>query len=168
MSMSFGGDSARGAATARGRDWPCLRQFCVFLENRVGRLHELLRHLERDDLRVIALTIVDSVDCAIVRIMLNDYERGKELFSLANFTVFESDILGVELPEEPKPLMSICSVLLEAEINIQYTYPLMFRRKGRGAIALHVDDIDRALQLIMNSGLRVITENDLLEDDEFF
>ena len=54
----------------RGRSWPCLRQFCVFMENRVGGLNELLRHLERHDLRVVALSIANSVDCAIVRVML--------------------------------------------------------------------------------------------------
>ena len=59
--MSYGGKAKAEERTARGRDWPCLRQFGIFMENRVGTLHELLRHIERHDLRVMALTIVSLV-----------------------------------------------------------------------------------------------------------
>jgi len=65
-------------------------------------------------------------------------------------------------------LVTVCSVLLQAEVNIHYTYPLLYRRNGRSAIALHVDDIDQGLYLLRESGLRVISESDLLEDDEYF
>ena len=168
MSMSFGGESTTDSSTMRGRNWPCLRQFGVFMENHVGSLHELLRHLERHDLRVVALSIVDSVDCAIVRLVLNNYERGKELFALSNFTVFENDLVGVELPEDAQPYAKICMALLQAELNIHYTYPLLYRRKGRGAIALYVDDIDTALKTLAEKEHRIITESDLLDDDEYF
>ena len=168
MSMNFGGESTENPSTMRGRNWPCLRQFGVFMENRVGALHELLRHLERHDLRVMALSIVDSVDCAVIRLVLDNVDRAKELFDLSNFTVFETDLLGVELSEDPQPYVRICMALLEAELNIHYTYPLLYRRKGRGAIALYVDDIDLATKTLTDTGHRIITESDLLDDDEFF
>ena len=167
MSMSFGGASGSDPATMRGRAWPCLRQFGIFLENRVGRLHDLLRHLERHDLRVVALTIADSVDCALVRMLLNDYERGRELLELSGFTVFESDVVGVLLPDDAQPHMQVCTALLQAEVNIHYTYPLLFRRGGRGAIALYVDDVDQATRILREKGLTIVTETDLLEGDEF-
>jgi len=167
MSMSFGGDSIVEPETARGREWPCLRQFGVFMEQRVGRLHELFSHLERQDLRVVALNVVDSIDCAIARLVLDNYERGHELFALSNFTVFECDVIGVELPDDPQPFVKICLPLLAAEVDIHYAYPLLYRRGGRGAIALFVDDIDAGLEVLKDSGHRIITENDLLEDDEF-
>lgn len=161
MSMSYGGKSATDPSTARGRDWPCLRQFGVFVENRVGQLHELLRHLERQDVRVMALSIADSVDYAIVRLVLDNYERGKEIFSLSNFTVFENDLVGVELPNDPQPYVKICLALLQAELNVHYTYPLLYRGHGRGAIALYVDDVDMALKTLSDKGHRIVTENDL-------
>jgi hypothetical protein len=164
--MSFGGKSATDPSTARGRDWPCLRQFGVFVENRVGQLHSLLRHLETQDIRVMALSIADSVDYAIVRIVLDNYERGKEIFSLSNFTVFENDLVGVELPNDPQPYVKICLALLQAEINVHYTYPLLYRGHGRGAIALYVDDVDMALKTLSDKGHRIVTENDLKNDDE--
>jgi len=167
MSQDFGDESHYDASTMRGRDWPCLRQFGIFMENRVGRLHDLLRHLEQHDLRVIALSIVDSVDCAVARVMVDNFERGREIFDLSNFTVFETDIIGVELPEDPQPYVRICTALLQAEVNIHYTYPLLYRRGGRGAIALFTDDIDSGLRVLKEKGHKIITENDLQEDDEF-
>jgi hypothetical protein len=71
--MSYGGKERTADATARGRDWPCLRQFGIFMENRVGTLHELMRHIERHDLRVMALTVVDSIDYSIARLILSHY-----------------------------------------------------------------------------------------------
>lgn len=165
MSMNFGGEAPVEPGTMRGRSWPCLRQFGVFMENRVGRLHELLRHLERQDLRVMALSIADSVDCAIARLIIDDVDRARELFELANFPIFETDVIGVELPDDPQPYVNICTSLLQAELNIHYTYPLLYRGKsGRGSIVLYVDDLDAGLQALGERGHRIITENDLRDD----
>lgn len=166
-SKGFGDKSAVDPSTMRGQSWPCLRQFAVFMENRVGRLHELLRHMERDDVRVVALTIANSVDCAIVRVMFNDTERGRELFRLSNFAVSESDVVGVVLPDNPQPYLKICMALLQAELNIHYTYPLLYRKQGRGVVALYVDDVDLALRTLTEKGLQLVTEDDLMNDDEF-
>lgn len=168
MNFDDSDNAVTDTSTMRGRDWPCLRQFGVFLENRVGSLHDLLRHLESRDLRIMALSIVDSVDCAIVRLMLNNYERGKEMFDLSNFSVFETDLIGVQLPESPQPYLSVCTALLQAEVNIHYTYPLLFRRQGQSAIALYVDDVDLGLNVLYEKGLTVVREKDLLDDDEEF
>ncbi len=165
--MSTGGKASADADTLRGRDWPCLRQFGIFMENRVGTLHELLRHIERHDIRVMALTIVDSVDFSIARLVVNNYERAQELFRLSNFKFFETDLIGVELSSDPQPYVKICLALLQAELNIHYTYPLLYRSaNGRGAIALYVDDIEMGLKILRDKGHRIITENDLLEYDE--
>jgi len=167
-SISFGDDVPVAPATMRGRDWPTLRQFGVFLENRVGILLDLLRRLEGHELRIMALSIVDSVDCAVVRLVLDDYERAREIFDLSGLPVFETDLIGVELPDDPQPYVKICMALLQAEINIHYTYPLLYRRKGKGAIAIYVDDVDQGLRTLAEKGHRIVTEKELMDDDEFF
>lgn len=156
-----------GPMTMRGRDWPCLRQFCVFMENRVGRLHELLRHLERHDLRIVALTIVDTNDFAVARVMVDDPDRVREILQLGGFTFIENDILGIELPSEPDPFGSVFRTLVAAEINISYTYPLLYRRSAQGAIAIYVDNIDQARIVLEERGHHLLTENDL-RSDEFY
>lgn len=168
MAMDFHSGDFVDASTMRGRNWPSLRQFLVILENRVGSLTELLRHLERDDIRVIALSIVDNVDVAIARVMLDNVERGRELFELSGLTFFENDMVGVELPEDSRPLVSICSSLLRAEVNVNYMYPLLYRRAGRSAIAVNVDDPDMAISILTEQGLKIVTEGDLMDDDEHF
>lgn len=167
MAKSFGGQDFTEADTLHGRDWPCLRQFCVFLENRVGRLNELMRHMESLDVRVVGLTIVDSVDFAMVRLIFNNTDRGREKLQLSGFLFSESDVVGVELPDDPMPLSAICTTLVKAEMNIHHAYPLLYRHRGHGTVALYVDDVDQAVQLLREAGYRVITEGDLLADDEF-
>jgi hypothetical protein len=167
MSSGFASDLTTGPATLRGRDWPCLRQFSVFMENRVGRLHEMFRQVERHDLRILGLSVVDSVDFAVARVILDNADRGRELFQLAGLTVTETDVIGVELPAVSQPFVSIFTALVSAELNIHYTYPLLHRRQGRGAIVLHVDDVDQATQILAAADFRLITEGDLLDDDEY-
>ncbi len=80
MSMDFGDEQGLDKLTARGREWPCLRQFGVFMENRVGRLHDLMRHIETHDLRVVALSIVDSIDYAVAELSVDNTDRPREIF----------------------------------------------------------------------------------------
>src|SRR4051794_7702518 len=139
--MSYGGgESDTGYATARGRDWPSVRQFNVFLENRLGALLNVVRRFETTDIRIISLTVVDSADCAIIRMVLSEPERAMEIFRLANLPVTESDLLVVQLPDGDQPLLSICKALLATEVGIHYAYPLLIGPQGRAALALHVED----------------------------
>src|SRR5712692_7102808 len=99
--MPHGEDSGAGInySTARGRDWPSVRQFNVFVENRVGNLLHVVRRFETTDIRIVSLTVVDSADCAIIRLVLSDPERALEIFEQAKLPVTESDLLVVQLPE---------------------------------------------------------------------
>jgi hypothetical protein len=161
--MSFGGDEGAeiGFATTRGRDWPSVRQFNVFLENRLGALLDVVRRFETSDNHIVSLTVVDSADCAIIRIVLSDPERALEVFRQAGLPITESDLLVVQLPDAPQPLLRICKALLVAEINIHYAYPLLIGPQGRAALAIHVEDHENAAQTLQKQGFVLFTENDL-------
>src|SRR5215467_12365395 len=92
-------DSGIAFSTARGRDWPSVRQFNVFLENKVGVLLSLVRRFETTGIRIVSLMVVDSADCAIIRIVLSDPERALEVLKQADLPFTESDLLVVQLPE---------------------------------------------------------------------
>ncbi len=160
---SFGGDEGAevGYSTARGRDWPSVRQFNVFLENRLGALLNVVRRFETTDIRIVSLTVVDSADCAIIRMVLSDPERALEIFAQGKFPVTESDLLVVQLPDGDQPLLQICKALLAAEISIHYAYPLLVGPQGSAALALHVEDIDTAAQFLQQRGFVLFSENDL-------
>jgi hypothetical protein len=159
--MSYGEDEGVESKTAYGRDWPSVRQFNVFLENRVGVLLDVVRRFETTDIRVVSLSVVDLADCAIVRMVLSDPERALEIFHQAGVPVTETDLLVVQLPENDQPLLSICKALLAAEINLDYAYPLIVGPLGRAAIAIHVDDHETATQTLQKKGFTILTEGDL-------
>ncbi len=148
----------------RGRNYPSIRQFTVFLENRVGQLLEVIRRFEGSHVRIVALSINDSSECAFVRFLLSHPEEGREILERAGLAIIESDLIGVELPEGPQPLLQICTALLQAEVNIIQAYPLIVRPHGRAAVALMVDNIDLGLETLAVKEFRTITEADLLEE----
>jgi hypothetical protein len=162
--MSFGEeDSGPDVGVARGREWPSVRQFNVFLENRLGALMDLVRRFESTDIRIISLTVVDSADCAIIRMVLSDPERAREVFEQANLPITESDLLVVKLPEGRQPLAHICKALLSAEIDIHYAYPLMIGPHGCAALALHVADHEMAVSTLARIGFTIFGDNDMAE-----
>ena len=122
-----------------------VRQFTIFLENRVGRLGQLVRTLEENLSKVVALSIEESADNALVRLIVSEPDVGRRVLHTAGFSFSVSELLAVELPKKTRqPLIAICSALLAAEINIHYAYPLIIHPHGRAAVALHVDNVELA------------------------
>ena len=169
--MSFGDGASFGEGTgidfdtARGRDWPSVRQFNVFTANRIGALMDVVRRFESTDIRIVSLTVIDSADCAIIRMVLSDPERALEVFHQAKMMVTESDLLVVKLPDGRQPLANICKALLTAEISIHYAYPLMIGvgPEGNTALAIHVDDHETAASTLQEKGFTLYTEGDLTD-----
>jgi hypothetical protein len=149
----------------RGRNYPAIRQFTVFLENRVGQLLEVVRRFEGSKVRIVALSIVDSAECAFVRFLLSHPEEGREILERAGLAIIESDLIGVEMPEGRQPLLQICTALLQAEVNIIQAYPLLVRPRGNAAVALMVDNIEMGQATLANMSFTMITEGDLREEE---
>lgn len=163
--MSIGEGVGTGFATARGRDYPAIRQFTVFLENRVGQLLEVIRKFQGSKVRIVALSISDSTECALVRFLLSDPEAGREILERAGLALVESDLIGIELPDTPQPMLQMCTALLAAEVNITQVYPLLVRPTGRPAVAVMVDNIEMALDTLNSQGFRLINEDELKQYD---
>lgn len=163
--MSVGEGASIDFATARGRNYPTIRQFTVFLENRVGQLLEVVRRFEGSRVRIVALSINDATECAFVRFLLSHPEQGREILERAGLAMIESDLIGVELPPGSQPLLQVCTALLQAEINIVQAYPLISRPHGRPAVALMVDNIEQAQETLAAKGFTMLTEGDLVEDE---
>ena len=161
--MSFGDESGIDFDTARGRDWPSVRQFNVFLANRMGALLELVRRFETTDVKLVSLMVVETSDCAIIRIVPSNPERAYEILQAAKLPFTESDLLVVKLPDNDQPLLTICKAMLGAEINIHYAYPLLIGvgAMGHTALAMHVEDHEAAMNTLSNQGFTIYTENDL-------
>jgi hypothetical protein len=163
--MSIDESAGVGFATMRGRNYPAIRQFTIFLENRVGKLLEVIRRFEGSRVRIVAISVSETAECALVRLLLSYPEQGREILERAGLAMIESDLLGVELPQGPQGLLEVCTALLQAEINIIQAYPLLFRPHGRAAVALMVDSIETAQETLAAKGFTMITEADLQDDD---
>src|SRR6056297_612429 len=162
--MSFGSEVDVPYETMRGREFPAIRQFTIFLENRVGQLLEEVKRFEGTGIRVVALSINDAAECAFVRFVVSDADRGREILERSGLAIIESDLVGVELPDAPQPLLRVCTALLQAELNIIQAYPLLSRPHGKPAVAIMVENIDLAMQTLQEKGFRIITEDDLSDD----
>lgn len=164
--MDSGEGSGTGFATKRGRNYPAIRQFTVFMENRVGQLLEVIRRFEGTKVRIVALSISDAAECAFVRFLLSHPEEGREILERAGLAIVESDLIGVDLPEGPHALLRICTALLQAEVNIIQAYPLLVRPRGRAAVALMVDNIETGQETLAAKGFTMITEADLQDSGD--
>lgn len=149
--------------TTQGRDWPSVRQFNVFLENRLGAMMNVVRRFESTDIRIVSLTVVDSADCAIIRMVLSDPERAVEIFRQGKFMFTESDLIVVKMKDCDQPLVEVCKALLLAEISIHYAYPLLVGvgYEHTSALAIHVNDHEMAVEMLKEKGFTIYTENDL-------
>lgn len=147
--------------TAQGYSPPTVRQFSVFLENKVGRLLDMVRLFdEAHDVHICAFSVMESSDYAVVRIIPNNADAARSLLRRHGLAFSELDLLIVELTEG-HTLTAMCIYLLGAELNIRFAYPLMLRPNGTPTIALSVDDQTLAGQILLKKHFHLLGEADL-------
>lgn len=137
-----------------------VKQFSVFTENRVGRLSDLTTLLKANDVHIMALTVLDFTDTTILRLVVDDNDKARELMVNNDFPYTECDVVAVEINDEAD-LKEVLAALLEAEINIHYVYSFIKRPEGRAALVLKIEDPDVATQSLNNHGFRVLTQSDI-------
>jgi hypothetical protein len=137
-----------------------VKQFSVFTENRVGRLSDLTTVLKANDVHIVALTVLDFTDTTILRLVVDDNDKARELMVNNDFPYTECDVVAVEITDEAD-LREVLAALLEAEINIHYVYSFIKRPEGRSALVLNIEDPDVAAQSLHNHGFRVLTQSDI-------
>lgn len=137
-----------------------VKQFSVFTENRVGRLHELASIFKQGRVHIMAMTVLDVSDSAIVRIVVDDPDKARELMINNDFPYTECDVVVVEFAEVAD-LKGVLSALLEAEINIHYLYSFIRRPEGRCAMAINVEDGEIATQALNQRGYKLLMQSDI-------
>lgn len=152
--------AAMPLGTNQGFAPPTVTQYSVFLSNKVGRLHDLVRALEENNCQVCALSVHEASDHAVVRVITNRSAVARRVLRDANLPFSEKDVLVVEL-SRGHTLASMCLCLLGAELFIQFAYPLMLRPNGTPTIALAVDDLTLAGQVLRRKEFRLFGEADL-------
>jgi hypothetical protein len=149
------------AATAEAVRPPLVRQFSVFLENKVGALLDLTRTLKDANIHVCGISVVDTADAAVVRIVVDDPDKCRDVLHEARIPNGESVLVVVELPRGPEKLDLVLRTLVAAEVNIQYTYSLMVRPRDKALLALHCEDPDYARDVLDKAGYAVLSQKDI-------
>lgn len=137
-----------------------VKQFSVFTANRLGRLHDLIALLAAHGVHVLALTILDTTDSAIIRLVTDDPDRARELLREKEFAFTESNLLVVEL-DSATELGSLMSALLEAEININYLYSFIPHPNGKSMLALNMEDHEIAEKILVRHQFRLLRQSDI-------
>ncbi|MDZ4831594.1 MAG: acetolactate synthase [Phycisphaerae bacterium] len=152
--------------TEQGYAPPRVRQFSVFLDNRVGKLLDLVQLFDDNtEVSLRAFSVHDSSDHAVVRLIFDNADAARHLMRRKQFAFSETDLLVVELGADhtdKHTLRHVCMYLLSAELNIRFAYPVLMVPDGSPTIALAVDDSTLAGQILRRRGFRLLGEEDLV------
>jgi hypothetical protein len=146
------------AIPARRADY--VRQFSVFTANRLGRLHDLFKGLSMHNVHVLAVTVLDTTDSAIIRFVVDDPDKARGLLGGQGFPFTESDLLVVEVESTTK-LNEVIAALLEAEVNVNYLYTFIPHPQGRSLLALSMEDNEIAEEVLRRHQFRVLRQSDI-------
>jgi hypothetical protein len=146
--------------TIPAREAEAVRQFSVFTPNQLGRLRELVSLLGAHNVHVLAVTVLDTTDSAIMRVVLDDPDRGRELLHGNGFPFTESVVVAVEV-NSAVDLNRLMAALLEAELNINYLYSFIPHPHGKSILALSMEDNDMAEQVLKRHQFAVLKQGDI-------
>ncbi len=146
--------------TTKARRADPVTQFSIFTPNRLGRLHDLIRMLAAEGVHVLALMVLDTTDSAIIRLVVDDPDRARELLLRESFPFTESALVVVEA--NSTELGRLMSVLLEAELNINYLYSFIPHPQGKSMIGLSMEDNDLAEQALKRHQFSTLRQTDIL------
>jgi hypothetical protein len=147
--------------TAKGSKEEEVRQFSVFMENKVGRLLDMVKMFAQAQIHVVALSILDTADAAIVRLVTDDPDKARALFQEHGLAFTEVPLVVVELSSSAADLKAVLTSLLQAECNIHSAYSLLTRPRGKAALALHVEDRECATEVLAANQFRLLTQRDI-------
>ena len=151
-------DSERVTIRNPGRE--LIRQFVIHAENKVGWLNDMVSKLNSADVHVMAISVLDTTDSALVRMVTNYPDETREILRRLRITHSERKIVAVEIPNEGS-LKHVTSALLQAEINIHYVYPFLTWPNDKPVLAIGLEDEDIAIDVLTRNNLRVLSQEDL-------
>lgn len=139
-----------------------IKQLSIFVENREGAMSKIMQVLASYRVDIRALSIADTTDFGILRLVVEDTEKAVCALHAENIIVSVTSIVGVVIPDEAGSLAKVLKVLAEGMINIEYMYSFLTVLEGKALIAIKVADTDATTKLLNQSGI------DTLEEDTEF
>ena len=133
-----------------------VEQISIFIENKSGRLAEITRILGDTGINIRALSLADTSDFGILRLIVNDVETAKAVLKEKGFTVSKTEVVAVEVPDRPGGLSSLLQMLDANQINVEYMYAFVERCGGNAVIIFRFDETDKAIDSLKGSGFTIL------------
>ena len=140
-----------------------VEQISVFVENRSGQLGDVTRVLEKAGINIRALSLSDTTDFGVLRLMADDTEKARDALAAAGFTVGTTPVVAVDVADEPGGLGRVLSVLSEHGINVEYLYAYTQRESTRATIIFRFDRTEEAVNVQESRGFRVLCPKDIAD-----
>jgi hypothetical protein len=132
-----------------------VEQISVFLENKAGRLAEVTKVLGDGGINIRALSLADTTDFGILRLIVDKYEEARQLLKQKGFTVGKTEVVAVEVPDRPGGLGSVLQALAQAGINVEYMYAFVQHSGKNAVIIFRFDNLDDAINLLQKEGIHI-------------
>jgi len=140
-----------------------VKQISIFLENKSGRLAQVTRILADNDINIRALSLADTADFGILRVIVNDVERASSVLKEEGYTLSDTDVVAAEVPDKPGGLAGILSDLWEAKLDVEYMYAFV-QSSGQNAIMIfRFEDPDKAIEVLKASDVRVLSGKEVYQ-----
>ncbi|MEM3564612.1 MAG: ACT domain-containing protein [Candidatus Jordarchaeaceae archaeon] len=138
-----------------------VKQISVFLQNRPGTLANLTKILLDKKINIRALTVADTSDYGIIRMIVDDPEKTLKVLKESEYLVSETEVVAVEAQDKPGGLYEIASTLGEKNVNIEYLYTTL--KEGKAIMIIRVSDIEAAIEALKGGGFKLVNEKELYE-----
>ena len=138
-----------------------IKQLTVFVPNRKGTIVEVTDILAKNSINIRALSIAETEDFGILRLIVNDENAAEQVLADHNYLIKVIDIVGVKIGDAPGKLTEALDVLDKADINVEYLYAFMARTEKHAYVVLRVEDNEVAEKVLTNAGFKLITEADI-------
>ena len=133
-----------------------VEQISIFLENKPGTLESATRTLRDANINIRALSLADTSDFGVLRLIVNDVEKAKKVLQDAGFTVGRTSVVAVEVPDRPGGLHGILEVVTKSGINVEYLYAFVERSGENAVMIFRFDAPDKAIEALKQNGLTVL------------
>ena len=138
-----------------------IKQLSIFVENKAGRLAKITNTLAEAKIDIRAISVADTTEFGILRLIVDDPERACEYLKKENITVSLTEVIAVGIDDTPGEFAKAMNVLADNEIAIEYVYAFISRDRGKAFVILRVDDNDRALNVFTKENIEVLTSEQI-------
>ena len=134
-----------------------VEQLSIFLENKTGRLAEVTRALSKADINIRALSLADTSEFGILRLIVHDHEKAKTVLKEQGFTVGRTHVVAVQVDDRPGGLDHILHLLSDNGINVEYMYAFVQSGGNSACLILRFDKTDKALEVLAENNIPIIS-----------